>query len=303
MVENFIFKIRSDGTAMYGNLISPLGANGDLDRVPQIVVDNDKNITIFGLFMTFVAAHLFPRVRGSSIWPDGFANTLAADYNTANQNLVKNYVFKYNNNGIPIWGQMFGGLIEGFLGARGNITSDKNNDLYITRYFAGIDMIYYGSQMFPIPAGIGVFIGKISSGGELLWGQYVSTNANFPGAAITGVAVNGDKDVIICSSFVTNTIITDPPLIELNNAPNMFFAKLSQDRFGQTIGILNEPVGLGGFATATFTGESSSSTGLIPGDNYYIDDGGQLTLQSLFNPHFGTSSSSTNLVLTRRYPQ
>ncbi|MCD4692189.1 MAG: T9SS type A sorting domain-containing protein [Calditrichales bacterium] len=173
-------------------------------------------------------------------------------------------IAKYSNDGDLIWAKHAGGPAQdgGY-----SITSDKNNDIYITGFYdstitfaSGLDnmvTLSYGDQE-------NLFIAKYSDDGSFLWAKEVVSETEEMGACIEA-DINDD---IIVSGFFTNTVtfgvgeLNETSLTSFGRG-DIFIAKYDND------GLLQWVQSAGGPGNDNCRGLSVESSGSIIITGYF----------------------------------
>lgn len=280
----------------------------DNDIGYKIAVDSLREPVIIGAFFGTVFFNTNPIILGTGASNQTLRNGTLSLL-ASNRSI---FIAKYHENGIVKWTTQVN-TTDSFTTLAGlNLDIDDVDNIYFNLTYNGIGTVTFGHISFTTSGGR-IYLAKMNRGGQFIWvDEVLLTPTGFNPRTIqlsVGMCIDCDKNPIIAGFFTgpgapVLTFSTDPPISltkPLTVFSSVYVAKASQDRFGKSIGVLRNSVGVDQFVTADFFGTSNSFTGLSPGASCYIGIDGQLTHDCLCdNPHFGTVCSSTRMLIERR---
>ena len=244
-----------------------------------------------------------PIVAGSSAVIAGVSNCLLI--NTGENG----FIVEYDQGGHPLFANNTVTLMSTII-INFNITTDTDGDIYaifvISNDSTNVD-VKYGSIMVTGVSELVFDVVKLNPGGIWKWVSRLISDLPVEGPPMTvGISVDCEKNVIICGGFNGTLTATRPsPLgtisLMANSTIDLFVAKVSQDRFANSLGVLRESGMVGDLLRVDFIGLSNSFTGLTPGISYYLNQDGVLTDECTHNQQFGVACSSSQMLLTSRF--
>lgn len=177
--DAFLAKYNPDG-----NIIWSLQTGGKYDDFGvALTVDTEDNIYVTGRFTDTI------QFGGTS--PEGIQATLG----TNDEQEI--FIAKYDPDGNLLWSEKAGGLKGD---APCSITSDPDNNIYITGYFQ--DTARFGNTSLISSGGLDVFIAKYDKDGILVWAKSAGGAGNDIGYAI---AIDDSQNIYFTGNF-TETI-------------------------------------------------------------------------------------------------
>ena len=278
-------KVDANGNILWGY---NLGGEGDDVGVSNALDSNDDLITV-GVFEQMVN---FNSSTGSS--------------SLTSAGLQDAFILKTSGNGSLIWAKSFSGTSTVL---PWSVTTDASDNIYVTGFFQGTIDVDPSSNSFLLNStgSNDIFICKLNSQGNLIWGQSVGGNGNDIANSITfsngNVFITGsfqnsaDFDASSSNSFLSSNGSSDIFILKLDNNGNYVDVKKvggSFQDFGYSIDSNSNSIYLSGTFRSTVDFDPSSNSNPLSA-NGSVDDIFVLKLDHDLNfqwaHSFGTSDN------------
>ncbi len=170
-------------------IIDSSGVNGGDEVGNGIVTDKRNNITVIG------------NISGSTTIIDN-SNTIIATRTNTNKAII---IVQYNTNGIFRWSK----IIESDMGLNnGNsITSDNNNNIYITGYING-STIYEDNSIIVNRSSLntGILIAKYDMSGSFIWRSILDSSGIINNTNTAAIKADSSGNVYITANIIGQTV-------------------------------------------------------------------------------------------------